>query len=66
MFELTDEYRAIAKEYKRLFGYGVPLSMIPPTIETSDLISKIKECVCEQNDNLLEKYGVTVDEYDLM
>ena len=36
MIELTEEYKAIAKEYRKVFGYGVPLSMIPPTAETEE------------------------------
>lgn len=66
MIELTDEYRAIAKEYKKAFGYGVPLAMIPPTTETADLIAKIKECISDNKDDLLEKYGVVINEGDLI
>lgn len=65
MIQITDEYRAIAKEYKKEFGYGVPLSMIPPTTEMSDLIANIKKCITEKNDNLLELYGVKMSEGDL-
>lgn len=66
MIQLTDEYRAVAKEYKKAFGYGVPLSMIPPTTQTADLINKIKECVADGKDTLLEKYGVNINEGDIL
>lgn len=65
MIQLTDEYRAIAKEYKKTFGYGVPLSMIPPTTEMPDLIANIEKCIAEKKDNLLEIYGVEISEGDL-
>lgn len=65
MIQITDEYRAIAKEYKKVFGYGVPLSMIPPTTEMPDLIANIEKCVAEKKDSLLEIYGVNMNEGDL-
>lgn len=66
MIELTDEYRAIAKEFRKKFGYGVPLSMIPPVTETFDLIKNLKECIENEKDDLLERYNVTVTEGDLI
>lgn len=66
MIELTDEYKKIAMEYKKKFGYGVPLRMIPPTAATSDLIAKIKECIDSGEDNLLSLYGVSIEETDLI
>lgn len=56
MIELTDEYREAAKEFKKTFGYGVPLSMIPPTVTTNELISRIKECISTKKDDLLSDY----------
>ncbi|MBS5549056.1 MAG: hypothetical protein KHX40_07665 [Oscillospiraceae bacterium] len=66
MIELTEEYKAIAKEYRKVFGYGVPLSMIPPTAETEDLIRKIKDCIKDGKDSLLSHYGVEIKEGDLV
>lgn len=66
MIELTNEYREIAKCYKKMFGYGVPLSMIPPITEMTDLIAKIQECLDEEADTLLEKLGVKIDAHDLL
>lgn len=66
MIELTEKYRAIAKEYRKAFGYGVPLSMIPPTVEIDDLISQIKDCVERGKDDLLTHYGVEIKEGDLV
>ncbi len=65
MIQITDEYREVAKQFKRKFGYGVPLSMIPPITETSDLINRLKECINNDNDDLLESFGVKVDEGQL-
>ena len=65
MIQVTDEYRAIAKEYKKVFGYGVPLSMIPPTTEMPDLIENIEKCIAEKKDSLLEIYGIKIEEGDL-
>ncbi len=65
MIELTEEYRAIAKEFKKKFGYGVPLSMIPPTTDTSDLILQIEECISNGVDDLLQRYNVSLEEGDL-
>ena len=65
MIQITDEYREVAKRYKKEFGYGVPLSMIPPTTEMPDLISNIEKCIAEKKDSLLEMYGVKVNEGDL-
>lgn len=58
MIELTDEYREAAKKYKKKFGYGVPLSMIPPTVSTEDLIVNLNQCVETGVDDLLERYYV--------
>lgn len=66
MIEVTEEYRKIAQIYKNNFGYGVPLSMIPPTTEMSDLIAKIQECIDEGEDTLLDKFGISVGENDLI
>ena len=66
MIIMTDEYREAAKKYKATFGYGVPLAMIPPVTDTADLINKIEECIDEGIDTLLEKYGVEVNDGDLM
>ena len=66
MIELTEEYKVAAKEFRKTFGYGVPLSMIPPTTETLDLILKVKECVENKTDNLLERYNVSVKSEELI
>ena len=66
MIELTEKYRAAAKTYRKAFGYGVPLSMIPPTVETDDLIRQIEDCVERQTDDLLTHYDVEVHAEDLI
>lgn len=66
MIELTEDYRAIAKEFKKKFGYGVPLSMIPPTTNTADLVLQIKECISKGQDDLLQRYNVFLEEGDLL
>lgn len=59
MIKLTDEYRAYAKQFKEHFGYGVPLRMIPQTVDTEELIEKIRFCVEQGKDVLLESFGVS-------
>lgn len=61
MIEITNEYKIVAKEYKKKFGYGVPLCMIPPTANMSDLIYNIKECIGTGIDDLLERYNVKIE-----
>lgn len=58
MFTLTDEYRTVAKLFKTTFGYAVPLSMIPQTTTTEELINRINNCIKENKDTLLESFGV--------
>lgn len=58
MVQLTEEYMNISREFRKTFGYGVPLSVIPPTVGTDDLIEKIKECIDKKEDKLLEIYGI--------
>lgn len=62
MIQLTDEYKKVAKEYRKTFGYSVPLSMVPPTVEMPDLIEMISRCVKEKKDNLLEQLGTQTEE----
>ena len=66
MIELTEEYKAAAKEYRKTVGYGVPLSMIPPVVETSELIRQIKVCVEDKKDTLLQFFDVEINEGELM
>lgn len=66
MIELNDEYRAVAKDFRKKFGYGVPLSMIPPVTETPDLIRNLKECIVSGKDDLLERYNVAVGDGDFI
>lgn len=65
MIQLTDEYKEAAKRFKKKFRYGVPLSMIPPVIETPDLIKRINECIESGKDDLLESFGVKIDDGQL-
>ena len=65
MIEFTEEYKKAANRYKKTFGYGVPLAMIPPVATTSDLITKIEECIKANKDDLLNMYGVSSSRYIL-
>ena len=58
MIQITDEYIAIAKEFKKVFGYGVPLAMIPPTADMDEFIRNVRKCIDEKKDDLLEQYHV--------
>ena len=59
MIELTDEYKKSAKLYKECFGYGVPLRMIPQTVDTAELIEQLDFCVEHREDTLLKYFGVS-------
>lgn len=58
MIEITDEYRKIAQEYRKIFGYNVPLSMIPPTTDMITLLENIQKCINQKEDILLKLYNV--------
>ena len=62
MFEYTNEYKVAARKFRQTFGYGVPLSMIPTTVVMSDLIEKIHLCITNNEDTLLEMFGVTEED----
>lgn len=62
MIEFNNEYKEASKKFRKVFGYSVPTSMIPPTTDNATLIKYIEECISEGKDTLLEKYGVEIDE----
>ena len=62
MLKITDEYRTIAKEFKKTFGYAVPLSMVPQTTTTEELIIRVKNCISSGKDDLLTSFGVSETE----
>lgn len=49
MIKITDEYREVAKEYRKMFGYGVPLSMIPPTVDIDEFIKRVDKALSEDS-----------------
>lgn len=61
MIKLTDDYRAAARAFKKLFGYGVPLRMIPPTETTEGLVKNIHRCLDLRKDVLREIYHIRDD-----
>jgi len=58
MIQLTEEYRAAARAFKELFGYGVPLSLVSQTETTEGLIKTIQKCLELKKDIIRETYGV--------
>jgi hypothetical protein len=54
---LDDEYKKVAAEFKKVFGYGVPLSMIPPVETNENLIKNLKKCIEQKKDLLAEIYN---------
>ena len=62
----NDEYRATAKRFKKLFGYGVPLDMLPMTADMDELIRNIEDCIARQKDDLLSKYGIDENRTDIL
>lgn len=65
MVQITEEYRQYNKKFKEVFGYGIPLNMIPPTASTEDLIKQIRDCIENKKDNLLDKFSVTTNDMRL-
>lgn len=65
MIQLTDEYKKVAQEYRKVFGYSVPLSMIPPTTDMPTLIDNIKKCISQKEDILLDLFEIECNENDL-
>jgi len=57
MIQLTDEYRKYSNEFKKIFGYGVPLAMIPRKETTENLIENLVKCIEEKKDILPDVYG---------
>lgn len=66
MIELTDEYKKTARMFREKFGYGVPLNMIPPTTKTDDLIESMERCIASGEDNLLDRYGIKIEDGDIL
>lgn len=62
----NDEYRAVARRFKKLFGYGVPLDMLPMTADMDELIRNIEDCIARQTDDLLPRYGVDTSRTDIL
>lgn len=62
MIELTDEYRNAARDFRKKFGYGVPLKMVPATTTTQELIDVLQFCINSDKDILLEKLGVSIND----
>ena len=54
MIKLTEAYKECAHRYKSHFGYGVPLYMIPQSVDTNELIQILNECIELDNDELLK------------
>lgn len=55
---LDNELKTAMLNFKKKFGYMPPLKMIPPQVDNEDLIKNIIICINNENDNLLEIYGV--------
>lgn len=66
MIKLNEEYRAASKAFKKKFGYGVPLRMIPPNVDNNELLKNIYHCIDCGEDTLLQSFDVHVDINDLI
>lgn len=66
MIQLNDELKEISKQFRKKFGYSVPMAMIPPTTDNVTLVKYIKECIENNKDDLLEKFGVRVNDKSLI
>ena len=46
------------EDYRKRFGYPVPLEMIPTQIDKAVLRAAVKTCVEEDNDNIFQYLGL--------
>lgn len=56
MVEFTDEYIEWEGKFRKQFGYGIPLMMIPQVETTEGMIASIKKCLDAKKDLLQEIY----------
>lgn len=51
----------IARRYHETFGHAIPFYLLPETVSEADIFEKVKICLESGQDNLLEMFGVKVD-----
>lgn len=52
----------MARRYHEKFGHAIPFYLLPETVSESDVFEKVKICLESGEDNLLELFGVKVDD----
>lgn len=51
----------MARRYHEKFGHAIPFYLLPETVSEADVFEKVKICLESGEDNLLELFGVKVD-----
>ena len=66
MIQFNDELKEASKQFRKKFGYSVPMAMIPPTTDNATLIRYLEECIETKKDDLLERFNVEVNDQSLV
>lgn len=62
---IDEEMFDLEQKYFSKFGHGIPREMFPPSIDDSQIKDAVKKCIDNNQDNLFELLGVTVDNRNL-
>lgn len=52
----------MARKYHEKFGHAIPFYLLPETVPESDVFEKVKSCLESGEDNILELFGVKIDD----
>lgn len=59
------EHQNILRQYKEKFGHTIPMYLLPEEASLDEIYEKAKQCIESGKDNILELFGVEVDEDSL-
>lgn len=56
------EHQNILRQYKEKFGHTIPMYLLPEEASLDGIYEKVKQCIESGKDNILELFGVEIDE----
>ena len=62
---IDEEMFELEQKYSSKFGHGVPREMIPPNVDETQIKEAVTKCIENNQDNLFELLGVTIDNRNL-